>query len=214
MPEVEHSTTIAASLPDVWNFVEDMDNWAPFLTGYQRHEKLNKDESIWVVKGELSGLTRTAEFKVQVTEWNEPTRVTFVMEGLQEPVTGSGEFIATDLAAAGPGSAAPPPAPVAIQPSHGWFARVWERLSRWLLRRATKSVDLQPVQSSAGAGPKNTQITFRLNVHAGGATGPVLNLLLAPMLKPVAEDLALKIANAVDSRTPTAGTRQVAGAAR
>lgn len=213
MPEVEHTTTIAASLPDVWNFVEDMDNWAPFLTGYQRHEKLNKDESIWVVKGELSGLTRTAEFKVQVTEWNEPTRVTFVMQGLQEPVTGSGEFIATDLAA-GPEAAAPPPAPAAIQPSQSWFARMWERLSRWLLRRATKSVDLQPVQSSAQTGAKNTQITFRLNVHAGGATGPVLNLLLAPMLKPVAEDLALKIANAVDSRTPVAGARQAVGAVR
>lgn len=198
MPEVEHTTTVAASLPQVWNFVEDMDNWAPFLTGYQRHEKINRDESIWVVKGELGGLTRTAEFKVQVTEWQEPSRVTFVMQGIQEPVTGSGEFLATDLGggAADAVSSEPVPAP---RPAGSWLSRLWDRLSRWLLRRVTNSVD---VQTAAGpvvsTGSQNTQITFRLNVQAGGATGPVLNLLLGPMLKPVAEDLAMKIAQSVD----------------
>lgn len=197
MPEVEHTTTVTASLPQVWNFVEDMDNWAPFLTGYQRHEKINRDESIWVVKGELGGLTRSAEFKVQVTEWNEPSRVTFVMQGLQEPVTGSGEFLAIDLGGGMP-NAAPPAAVPAHSPSGGWLSRLWERLSRWLLRRVTNSVDVQAAAPVADAGDPNTQITFRLNVQAGGATGPVLNLLLGPMLKPVAEDLAMKIAQAVD----------------
>lgn len=196
MPEVQHTTLVSASLPDVWNFVEDMDNWAPFLTGYQRHEKINKDESIWVVKGELGGLTRAAEFKVQVTEWDEPGRVTFVMQGLQEPVTGSGEFLAVDLGS-GSGNASPV-APVAA-PSGGWFSRLWDSLSRWLLRRVTNSVDTQSVTPAASGGAQNTQISFRLNVQAGGATGPVLNLLLGPMLKPVAEDLAMKIAQAVDS---------------
>ncbi len=197
MPEVEHTTTVTASLPQVWNFVEDMDNWAPFLTGYQRHEKINRDESIWVVKGELGGLTRSAEFKVQVTEWNEPSRVTFVMQGLQEPVTGSGEFLAIDLGGGMP-NAVPPAAVPAHSPSGGWLSRLWERLSRWLLRRVTNSADVQAAAPVADAGDPNTQITFRLNVQAGGATGPVLNLLLGPMLKPVAEDLAMKIAQAVD----------------
>lgn len=196
MPEVEHTTTVSASLPQVWNFVEDMDNWAPFLTGYQRHEKLSRDDSIWVVKGELGGLTRTAEFKVRVTEWDEPSRVSFVMEGLQEPVTGSGEFLATTLDGAAPGAATlqvpPPPR------SEGLFTRLWNRLSRWLLRRATRSEDIEPSRPANAGEGGNTKITFRLNVHAGGATGPVLNLLLGPMLKPVAEDLALKIAKAVD----------------
>lgn len=197
MPEVEHTTTVSASLPQVWNFVEDMDNWAPFLTGYQRHEKINRDESIWVVKGELGGLTRSAEFKVQVTEWNEPSRVTFVMQGLQEPVTGSGEFLATDLGGGAP-NATPPAAIPAHSTSGSWLSRLWERLSRWLLRRVTNSADVQAATPVPDVGDPNTQITFRLNVQAGGATGPVLNLLLGPMLKPVAEDLAMKIAQAVD----------------
>lgn len=198
MPEVEHTTTVAASLPQVWNFVEDMDNWAPFLTGYQRHEKINRDESIWVVKGELGGLTRTAEFKVQVTEWKEPSRVTFVMQGIQEPVTGSGEFLATDLSGGAADAVSPEPAP-APRPAGSWLSRLWDRLSRWLLRRVTNSVDVQTAaRPVVSAGSQNTQITFRLNVQAGGATGPVLNLLLGPMLKPVAEDLAMKIAQSVD----------------
>lgn len=193
MPDVEHSTQVTVPIGTVWSFVEDMGNWAPFLTGYQRHETISRDESIWVVKGELGGLSRTAEFRVHVTEWREPELVTFTMEGLHEPVTGSGEFRAVALSA-GSRPAVAQPAP---QSGGGLLSRWWSRLSRWLLRRATNSSDAPAAQARDPVEDK-TQIIFRLKVNAGGATGPVLNLLLAPMLQPVAEDLANKIAEAVE----------------
>jgi carbon monoxide dehydrogenase subunit G len=114
VPEVEYTTEVSAPLSEVWEFAREMDNWAPFLTGYQSHEKLNEDESIWVVKGELGGLTRQAEFKVHVTDWAGPERVTFTMEGLEEPVTGGGCFEAQDLAT---GQGAPTPRPIELPPS-------------------------------------------------------------------------------------------------
>lgn len=190
MPDVEHSADVSAPLPVIWDFVRDMDNWAPFLTGYQRHEKIDEDRSIWFVKGELGGLTRVAEFRVQVTEWAGPERVRFEMTGLQEPVNGSGEFIAEALGGAVP--QAPPPA------RSGWFARLREAIARWLLHRVTSGGprDAAPVVTA----PMASRITFRLSVKAGGAAGPVMNLLLAPMLKPVAEDLATRIAGAIEAQ--------------
>lgn len=205
MPDVEHTTTVSVAIDQVWAFVQDMDNWAPFLTGYQRHEKINRDESTWVVKGELGGLTRSAEFKVYVTEWCEPSRVTFTMQGLQEPVTGSGEFLAVPLT--GDGEAAPTaPTPSAHPSQRNFAAALWERIARWLLRRVTKSADVRSSALAAAqhaGGGDGTRISFRLSLSAGGATGPVLNLLLAPMLKPVAEDLANNIAAAVEERQAT-----------
>jgi len=196
MPEVEHSTQVTVPIGTVWNFVEDMGNWAPFLTGYQRHEVINRDESIWVVKGELGGLSRTAEFKVHVTEWREPELVTFTMEGIHEPVTGSGEFRAFDLSA---GEKPTLVEQTKVPETGNLLSRLWSRLSRWLLRKATKSNENLAIQA-ANREPINgkTQIIFKLKVNAGGATGPVLNLLLTPMLQPVAEDLANKIAEAVE----------------
>ena len=38
MPEVEYTTTVNLPPSEIWEFVKDMNNWAPFLTGYQQHE--------------------------------------------------------------------------------------------------------------------------------------------------------------------------------
>lgn len=193
MPDVEHSTNVAAPIDTVWAFVHDMDNWAPFVTGYQRHEKIDEDHSIWFVKGELGGLTRVAEFKVEVTEWAGPNRVSFTLHGVQEPVSGSGEFLAHSIDGTAPSE---PVATVTAKP--GFFARLRLRIARWLLRRATHSQDVVPSTAAPSSG--GTNITFKLSLSAGGMTGPVMNMLLAPMLAPVAEDLALKIAAGIENR--------------
>ena len=36
-----------------------MDHWAPFLTGYQKHEKQSETESVWTLKGDVGVLART-----------------------------------------------------------------------------------------------------------------------------------------------------------
>src|SRR5687768_11175427 len=98
MPQAEHKKIIQAPLPEVWEFVRDMDNWAPLVTGYERHEKLSETESFWFLKGELGGLTRIAEFKVHIDEWDESGRVRFRLQGVNEPVTGNGSFDAVEIA--------------------------------------------------------------------------------------------------------------------
>ena len=46
MPEVEYTTTVNLPSELIWDFVKDMNNWAPFLTGYQKHEILSETDSI------------------------------------------------------------------------------------------------------------------------------------------------------------------------
>jgi hypothetical protein len=46
------------------------------------------------------------------------------------------------------------------------------------------------------------QLTFTLRMDAGGPTGPLVNALLAPALRPAAEDLANKIAAHLEQRPP------------
>jgi carbon monoxide dehydrogenase subunit G len=197
MPSVEHSESLRASPEQIWNFVRDMENWAPFVTGYQRHEKLSETESIWFLKGELGGLTRIAEFKVLIDEWDETGKVRFSLQGINEPVTGNGQFLVASLADESASSAVKPPQ----QPRAEGIAA---RLARWLYgllfgKGATKS-PAAAAAAIAADGIATSRIDFLLTLNAGGAAGMILNALIAPMLRPVAEDLAGKIADAIKAR--------------
>lgn len=99
MPSVEYTTVMGAPRPEVWEFVRDMNNWAPFTRGYQAHEILNDRESIWTVKGELGPISRVTKFHIVITEWIEGERVAFTVTGLNEPITGAGAIQLSDAPA-------------------------------------------------------------------------------------------------------------------
>lgn len=197
MPEVEHTALIAAPLGAVWNFVRDMGNWAPYIVGYQDHKMLSDTDSVWTLKGEVGGLTRTVQMRVHITEWNEPEQVTFALEGINEPMAGSGSFLAAP-------HGSEPPAPAAstdVTAAWTWWKNIRERIVRlvfdWIFHRGThRDGGAHPGAAAARSG--QSQITFKLALHAGGVTGPVINVLVAPLLKPVAEELANKIAARVE----------------
>src|SRR5712691_4566970 len=106
MPEVEYVTTMRIQPEVVWEFVRDMNNWAPFLTGYKHHEIESETDSIWTLKGDVGVLSRTVRLKAHVTEWNGPERVAFTLTGLDELVEGGGMLTIARPAVA----PAPPPA--------------------------------------------------------------------------------------------------------
>ena len=100
-------------MPVIWGYVREMDNWAPFLRGYQSHEKQSDVDSVWVLKGDVGVLARTVRFQVTVTEWAGPARVSFALRGLNEPMQGTGAFAMEAVGAADPAPAAPRQGPVA-----------------------------------------------------------------------------------------------------
>lgn len=182
MPEVEYQTTMSVPPAKVWDFVKDMNNWAPFLTGYQKHEVLSEEDSIWTLKGDVGILSRQVQLKAHVTEWSGPEKVSFTLTGLNEQVDGDGTLLMTPIA-----EGAAPPVPARV----GLFARFVRFFVRLMFRLVHgRSVEKAPVSS----GRPQSQLSFRLRMDALGPTGPLVNAMLGPALLPAAEDLANKIA--------------------
>ncbi len=201
MPEVEYTTTMALSRDLVWDFVKDMNNWAPMLTGYQTHEILDETDSLWTLKGDVGILSRVVKLRAHVTEWIDRERVTFTLTGLNEKVDGGGVLVMNDVEVDAP---APP------KPKRRWFGR---RLLDWFFRRMFRR--------KFGAGPRRLEapdgtaagarLTFTLRMDAGGPTGPLVNAMLGPALLPAAEDLANKIASHLEhTHLGAAGAREAA----
>ncbi len=190
MPEVAYTTTSGLPGELVWDFVQDMDNWATFVAGYQEHAKESETESVWTLKGDVGVLTRTVKFRVRVTEWRGPERVTFTLDGLNEPLSGEGSFHM------GPGEeAALEPAPARRR---NVFQRVLEALARFFLRRG-RGAPRRAESTSAPAGGL-ARLTFRLRLEPAGPMAPMLNAMLEPPMRAAAEDLANRILAELEAR--------------
>ena len=192
MPETEYSTTARLPVETIWEFVREMDNWAPFLTGYQSHRKQSENDSLWVLKGDVGVLSRTLEFRVHVTEWAGPHRVAFELEGLNEPMRGGGEFRMERWDE--PGAAPSTPAP-----QRGGLMRLLEPLFRFLFRLFHGGVARAPGADSR-PGQGMARLTFRLRLDPGGPMAPMLCAMMKPALRPAAEDLANKIVAHLEAR--------------
>jgi len=94
MPAGTHTVQLSVGIEEIWTFVSDMDKWAPLVPGYIEHEIINDRESTWAFKGDLGFMKKTVKLKIDITEWNEPTRVTFNLKGISDNFNGSGYFIA------------------------------------------------------------------------------------------------------------------------
>jgi carbon monoxide dehydrogenase subunit G len=185
MPEVEYTTTMRLDRAAIWAFVKDMNNWAPFLTGYQKHEILDETDSVWTLKGDVGILSRVVKLRAHVTEWIEPDRIAFTLVGLNEKVDGGGVLVMETVEAG-----APPPPP----PKRAWLGR---RFLDWLFRSLFKRMNGDgPRRLAAGpaTGGVESRLRFTLTMDAGGPTGPLVNAMLGPAMMPAAEDLANKIA--------------------
>ena len=188
MPEAEYSTTARLPVRVIWAFVREMDNWAPFLRGYQSHEKQNDADSVWVLKGDVGMVTRTVKFHVHVDEWGEPERVRFTLKGLNEPMEGGGEFRLESYEDASAVAPAPPP-------RLGLFAR----LVRWLYRLFAGRTE-RAASANAGPGAGMSRLHFALRVKPGGPMGPMVDALMKPLMLPVAEELADRIMAELEKR--------------
>lgn len=202
MPEVHYRTVIPLPRPQIWSFVENIDNWAPMMTGYISHEIKDERNSVWTLKGDVGILSRTVRIAVTITEWAGPGRVDFILKGLNEAVEGGGSFLLEEIPEATPGDAAAS-APVAVVEG-SWF----QRLVRWFARmmfRAQHGQTEVPVQPAGAGSGASTALTFTWRMEAGGPTAPLVNAMLEPALEPAAEELARRIAAHLLARpVPTA----------
>ncbi|QTH42537.1 SRPBCC family protein [Cohnella sp. LGH] len=92
MPNGIHTIELPVAIDKIWNFVSDMNKWAPLVPGYIEHEILSDRQSTWAFKGDLGFMKKTVKLKIDIKEWIEPTKVTFDLSGLSDNFGGNGYF--------------------------------------------------------------------------------------------------------------------------
>ncbi len=189
MPAAEYSTTARLPVQAIWDYVREMDNWAPFLRGYQSHQKQSDTDSVWVLKGDVGMVARTVKFHVHVDEWAEPSRVLFTLKGMNEPMQGGGEFTLAPFEDAAAAASAP------ARQKPGLLARIVRWLYRLVLGRTERAES-----ANAGPGAGMSRLGFRLRVTPGGPMGPMVDALMKPLMLPVAEELADRIMAELEKR--------------
>ena len=212
MAEAEYTTTTRVPIDRVWDFVQEMDNWGRFVTGYQKHEKQDETHSTWTLKGDVGVLSRTLTFKVVITEWNGPGRVAFTLDGVNEPMKGEGTFTMSSevgdrefdevaarlrLATRDDGVATALPVP----PRRNFLFRLLESFWRWVLGVAGGGAPAREAGATraASAGDTMTRLTFKLRLSPGGPMAPMVEAMIRPLLLPAAEDLANRILAQLES---------------
>ena len=190
MAETEYTTTARLPVETIWEFIEEMDNWAEYMTGYQSHEKHSRDDSTWVLKGDVGVLARTLQFKVHVNEWDGPRRVVFELEGQNEPMTGRGEF---EMEAYEEAGSLP-----AVSEERG-LARFLDSIARFFFRLFRGAAE-RGADAGAGPGAGMSKLTFRLRIDPGGPMAPMINAMMKPAMVVAAEDLANKIVGELEAR--------------
>lgn len=201
MPETEYRAEIAAPVEAVWAFVEVLENWAPSMVGFEKLEVVDDRRSIWTLRGDVGVLSRAVDVQADITRWEPRRRVEFTVTGLTERLDGHGFFLLEPVE----GGEGGPAAAADAAPRPRLATRLRRAIARFVLRRITRRRARPrprpaPPPAPALATGTRSRLTFKLEVRVGGPMAPMVELLMAPMLEPAAQDLADAIRRAVEAR--------------
>lgn len=97
IPSGIHETDVTIPIQSVWTFVSHIDQWAPLVPGYIGHKMINEHQSTWSFIGDVGVVQKTIHLQVNIKEWDEPTKITFDLIGLNENICGYGYFKAAKI---------------------------------------------------------------------------------------------------------------------
>lgn len=99
MAATTYKTNIPVEQAKVWAFVSDIEKWARLVPGYRKHEMKSDRQSVWTFGGTVAGISKMVDAQVDITEWNEPSKIGFELLGLSDKFTGAGYFEANAISA-------------------------------------------------------------------------------------------------------------------
>jgi carbon monoxide dehydrogenase subunit G len=216
----EHSVEINASVQELWEFLSAFENWGPFVVGFQNLVQVDEKQSLWTLRGDMGILSRDVEIRVDVTLWEPPRRAEFELTGITERITGTGCFEIAQVSDTKSEDLAQEPARSGQKSTsdHEQARSLWMRLRNALVLRminrargrakhpsAENSHIKGAASDSTPTTSKNmsdarTRLTFKLEAAAGGPMAPMIEMLMAPLLEPAAEDLTRSIQQAMEER--------------
>lgn len=94
MPSGMHQVEVNIPINQVWNFVSNMENWAPLIPGYIQHRKYTNRQSSWEFYSKIGFIKKKISLMIMIKEWMAPTKVTFTLKGINEKLSGGGYFLA------------------------------------------------------------------------------------------------------------------------
>lgn len=95
-----HEEVVGLDQEKVWDFLRDLEQWAPLMPGYVSHEIISADEMTWVFKGDFGVVKKAVTVQLTVDESVAPEKLAFSLKGVSDNINGGG-FFATETAEGG-----------------------------------------------------------------------------------------------------------------
>lgn len=134
MIETAQTICIEAAIEQVWDYVQNMQRWANLMPGAQSCTVIDRNDSRWMLKVGAGGLVRTVNILVHVAAWDAPLAVNFTYELENDPVRGSGAYLAVNK------SASETEVTLVLRVAgSGPMAPMWEAVCKPLLPQLAKS---------------------------------------------------------------------------
>ncbi|WP_146551522.1 CoxG family protein [Rummeliibacillus sp. SL167] len=99
MATASHTVEVSVPQKEVWDFVSHMEKWATLVPGYREHQILNDKQSTWTFAGNVGVLKKEVKVQIDITEWEEPHKISFTLTGLSDKFSGQGYFEDVELGA-------------------------------------------------------------------------------------------------------------------
>ncbi|MGX1264230.1 carbon monoxide dehydrogenase subunit G [Rossellomorea marisflavi] len=86
------SLLVHAPIEVVWDFISDVEEWAPLVSGYLSHRRFARDHVEWKMKIPYGIMKKTVTAELRVKEWIPPEKIRFTLEDVKGSFGGCGEF--------------------------------------------------------------------------------------------------------------------------
>lgn len=88
-----HQLALALKQEEIWDFIQNMNNWAPLIPDYISHEMVSDNEVIWDFKADLGFMKKPVQLKIDIINREEPKKIQFDLVGISDNFKGGGHFI-------------------------------------------------------------------------------------------------------------------------
>lgn len=96
MSESTYTIDLPFSIARLWEIFNTVEQWAPLLENYVSHETISATESIWTFKITIGVMKKKVSTKIKIVEWEEPTKITLYVTGVNEKFNGHGYIETAD----------------------------------------------------------------------------------------------------------------------
>ncbi|HDR7656030.1 MULTISPECIES: SRPBCC family protein [Bacillus] len=92
MAKGTHSIELDIPLENIWIFINNINNWAPLVSGYVKHRIINNQHSSWRLYGDIGIIKRNVDLHVKIIEQKDYDKISFTIASPTKKLTGSGFF--------------------------------------------------------------------------------------------------------------------------